>query len=247
MNKILIYIFLICAPFTVATATVQDSIVFKEVKALPVNEVKHKERNFKEGFKDDYTGSEYQYEPKVEQNKTALDRFFEWVAMWLERLFAPSPNSGKMSAMGIFGRVVAFLLLGVAVYFIARAILNKQGYWIFGRASKKINAYDVDDEDLNEMDFASLISETRQSGNYRLAVRYYYLWLLKKLSAREVIQLHRDKTNSDYLYEIRDKGLKDEFRYLSYVYDHSWYGEFSLDEAAFEKAERAFRKTINVL
>lgn len=238
---------MLCAPLAVASATVQDSIVFKELKTLPVNEVKYKDRTFREGFKEDYSGSDYQYEPKIERKKTDWDRFKEWLAMWLERLFAPSSNNGKMSAIGIFGRIVAFLLLGVAVYFIARAILNKQGYWIFGKASKKINAYDVDDEDINEMDFASLIAQTRQSGNYRLAVRYYYLWLLKKLSNREVIQLHRDKTNSDYLYEIRDKDLKDDFRYLSYVYDHSWYGEFSLDEAAFEKAERAFRKTINVL
>ena len=37
---------------------------------------------------------------------------------------------------------------------------------------------------------------------------------------------------------------RDEFAYLSYLYNYIWYGEFELDEATFEKAKTAFEKTI---
>ncbi len=230
-----------------AAAVVQDSIVFKEVTLLQAKNLPYEHRNFREGFKEDYSGTDYEYDPKIEKEKTRWDRFKEWLALWLQRLFNTAPQGEKISGLAIAARVFAFLLLGVAVYFIARAVLNKQGYWIFGKANRKITAHDAGEENIHEMDFAALVNETRLAGNYRLAIRYYYLWLLKKLSGREVIELHRDKTNSDYLYEIRDKGLQNDFRYLSYLYDHSWYGEFTLDAAAFEKAERAFRKTLNVL
>ena len=47
--------------------------------------------------------------------------------------------------------------------------------------------------------------------------------------------------------EIPSSNLKKEFDYLSYVYDYSWYGEFTIDKVAFEKAEMRFNKTLNTL
>ncbi len=246
LNKLLLYIVLLAAPLTPSAAMAQDSIVFKEIQALPADKVYYKDRSFDEGFKEEYSGTDFEYE-RVKSEKTAWDRFKEWLVYWLNQLFSSDTRPGKLTGWTILVRVLAFLLLGVAIYFIARAILNKEGYWIFGKAGKKITIQDADGEDIHEMDFGRLVSETANDGNYRLALRYYYLWLLKKLSNREVIRLHSDKTNTDYLYEIRDSGLKKDFQYLSYVYDHSWYGEFPIDRTAFEKAERAFRKTLNTL
>src|SRR5690606_29549709 len=112
----------------------------------------------------------------------------------------------------------------------------KEGFWIFGRARKNIEVQDITEEDINQMDFRELINTKKNEGDYRLAIRYYYLWLLKTLANREIIAWHSDKTNSDYLYEIKDNTLRKEFEYLSYVYDYSWYGEFTVDDAGYAKA-----------
>jgi hypothetical protein len=77
-----------------------------------------------------------------------------------------------------------------------------------------------------------------------LATRYYYLWLLKTLSDRNIIEWDIEKTNGDYLNEISNLELKNEFQFLSYVYEYSWYGEFNLNETDFEKTEIAFLKLI---
>jgi hypothetical protein len=68
--------------------------------------------------------------------------------------------------------------------------------------------------------------------------------MLKKLSEKQIIEWDVEKTNSDYLYEIKDEAQKEDFAYLSYLYNNIWYGEFELDEATFAKAKNAFEKSI---
>jgi hypothetical protein len=67
------------------------------------------------------------------------------------------------------------------------------------------------------------------------------------MSAKQMIVWDIEKTNSDYLYEIKEESQKEEFAYLSYLYNYIWYGEFELDEATFLKAKTAFEKTIKSL
>ncbi len=245
-SRLLLYIVVLGSPLTVPASITQDSIIMLPAHAAePENTLYYKERKFDEGFQDNYSGSDFEYEKTVP--KSDWDRFKEWLIRFLNRLFSSSGDAPEANWLVILIRILAFAAIGLVVYFIVRAILNKESLWIFGRANKKIAAHDLAEENIHEMDFATLVTDTTRSGNYRLAVRYYYLWLLKKLSNRELIQWHWDKTNSDYLYEINDKGLKKDFEYLSYVYDHSWYGGFPVDEKAFQKAEKAFQKTLNTL
>ena len=132
------------------------------------------------------------------------------------------------------------------VYLIVKAIINKEGGWIFGKSSKKkIKIAEFQEEDIHNIDFKTIIEKSKSANNYRLSIRYYYLWLLKRMSDSHIIEWDIEKTNSDYLYEIQRNSLKEEFQYLSYIYDYSWYGEFTIDEALFQKAEKAFIKTIN--
>ncbi|MEL1244094.1 DUF4129 domain-containing protein [Flavobacterium sp. DGU11] len=246
MNKILLYILLLGSPLCISGATTQDSIMAPVVTAQAAETVYYKDRKFDKGLKEKYSDREFQYETKTVA-KSQWERFWEWVGRVIDRIFNFGDKTQKADGFTIFIRILAFGVIGLAVYLIARAILNKEGYWIFGRGNKKIAAFDISDENIHEMDFRKLVDETKQTGDYKLTVRYYFLWVLKKLSNREIIDWHWDKTNSDYLYEIRDNKLKKDFEYLSYVYDYSWYGDFPLDEKAFEKAEKAFQKTLNTL
>ena len=64
------------------------------------------------------------------------------------------------------------------------------------------------------------------------------------MSEKQLIEWDVEKTNSDYLYEIKSAELKANFEYLSYLYNYIWYGEFNLSAAEFEKAKKAFDTTI---
>jgi hypothetical protein len=200
-------------------------------------------RKFDNDFKNKYKDPDFIYKYETVP-KSLWQTFLEWLA----RLFKSDSNKPvNLDWLEVFFKALAFAVIGFVIYLIARSVLDKQGMWIFGRSRKKLRTQEADAENIHEMDFRQLIEETRTAGNYRLALRYYYLWVLKKLSVREIIDWHWDKTNTDYLYEIKDTTLRKDFEYLSYVYDHSWYGDFPVDEKSFTKAEKSFKKTLNTL
>ncbi|ALM48287.1 hypothetical protein AMR72_04860 [Flavobacterium psychrophilum] len=256
MNKLLLYLLLssaltLSAQTTADTIPVAESLVEAElgdtlIPPPPVVEKVFKERSFAPNFKEKYNTPEFKYETKTAA-KSTWDRFWESIGRFFDRLFGTGQRSTNSISYSIILRILAFLIIGFVIYMIVRVILNKEGMWIFGRSNKRIKVQDALQEDIHQMDFRLLTEQTKKDGDYRLAVRYYYLWLLKKLSNKEIIDWHWDKTNRDYLYEIKNDTLRNDFEYLSYVYDYSWYGEFPLDSTAFAKAEKAFLKTLNTL
>lgn len=203
-------------------------------------------RTFEDGFKEKYKDSDFNYKPPTIA-KSRWERIKEWFLRWLGELFTSDNPDKTNSIVRIVLRVVAIVVILFVVYLIVASIINNEGMWIFGRSRKKIAATAMGSEDITQMDFRTLIENTKKDDNYRLAVRYYYLWLLKKLSVNNIIDWNWEKTNSDYLYEIKDASLRKEFEYLSYVYDYSWYGEFTLTGELFDKAEKAFLKTFKNL
>lgn len=127
-------------------------------------------------------------------------------------------------------------------------MVNKEGQWIFAKSSsKKIINYDDIERNLKDIDFDKLIKDTLKSGDNRLAIRYYYLWILKKMAEKDIIDWNPEKTNSDYLYEIKSTTLKTDFSYVSYLYNYIWYGEFEVDQSSFENAKHSMEKTLQSL
>lgn len=91
-------------------------------------------------------------------------------------------------------------------------------------------------------DIGALIKKAVKEKNYRLAVRYYYLLLLKKLRDLELINYQSQKTNEEYSGEIKQLALKEQFQKITHLYDFIWYGDFPVSELDFKKAETEFDK-----
>ncbi|MFM2213404.1 MAG: hypothetical protein RL427_667 [Bacteroidota bacterium] len=202
---------------------------------------------FKTNLKSKYNGSDYQYEVKV-SGKSLWDRFIEWLAYWFKKIFGLNDLEKSKNYAEITLKIIACLIVIYVIYLIVKVILNKEGQWVFGKSTtKKIIHDDAIEKNLIHVDFEKLIKDTLKSGNHRLVVRYYYLWVLKNLSEQSIIEWHAEKTNTDYIYEIQSADLKTEFQYLSYLYNYIWYGEFEITEATFEHAKKAFEHTIQSL
>jgi hypothetical protein len=221
----------------------EEKILFTE-KDILIDSTTIKAKSFPQNFKKKYTDEAFIYEFKTPE-KNAWDRFKEWLAGILKNLFSFSSNEASLNFVGILLKIIAVLIVVFVIYLIVKALMNKEGQWIFGRNSdKKGMNYNEIEKNLHLVDFEKLIKETLASGENRLCIRYYYLWLLKKMSEKHLIVWDVEKTNSDYLYELQNQSQKEDFAYLSYLYNYIWYGEFELDEATFEKAKNAFETTI---
>lgn len=248
MNKILIIIlFFFCSNIVGAqdslTVAKKEKIVFTE-KKIAVDSAAIEAKAFAKNFKNKYTDKEFIYEFKTPE-KNAWDRFKEWLANFFKNIFNFTDGKSAANFVNILLRTIAIVIVIFVIYLIAKAIMNKEGQWIFGKNSdKKIINYDEIEKNLHLVDFEKLIQKSLESDEKRLTIRYYYLWLLKKMSEKQIIEWDVEKTNSDYLYEIKNEAQKEDFAYLSYLYNNIWYGEFELDETTFAKARNAFEKSI---
>ena len=93
---------------------------------------------------------------------------------------------------------------------------------------------------IEALDLDALVEEALREGNYRLAVRYRFLKILKLLSQKELIEWHFEKTNMDYLGEITHGPLQQEFRKASYLFENIWYGLQPIDEKGYHKVGHRF-------
>ena len=247
MNKLIILIlFFFCSTIGAQDSlavTKKEKIIFTE-KDIVVDSAFVALKPFAKNFKKKYTDKEFIYEFKTPE-KNAWDRFKESLANFFKNIFSFTDSKSAVNFVDILLRTIAILIVLAVIYMIAKAIMNKEGQWIFGRNSdRKIINYDEIEKNLHLVDFEKLIQKSLESGENRLTIRYYYLWLLKKMSEKQIIEWDVEKTNSDYLYEIKNEAQKEDFAYLSYLYNNIWYGEFELDEETFAKARNAFEKSI---
>ena len=219
-----------------ASQTLQDSVYI---------DTESRDKRVYENLKEKYSGEEFVYERSVE-NSGWWSRFKQWLADFFKDLLNLNSDAKASSFIDIAIKIFYVVIFLLVVYFIVKAIINKEGNWVFGKSSDK-NIIPVTDIENNiyETDFKTLIGSAESENNYRLAIRYYHLWLLKTLSKAEIIDYDVEKTNSDYYFEIKQEDTKKEFSYTSYLYNYIWYGEFDIDESQFNKAKNAFTQFLN--
>lgn len=218
------------------TQTLQDS-VYIDTELRDTREY--------ENLKEKYNTDEFVYERSVE-NSGWWSRFKKSLSDFFKDLFDLNSDAQASDITDIALKIFYVVIFLLVVYFIVKAIINKEGNWVFGKLSDKRIIPNTDIENnIYETDFKTLISNAESENNYRLAIRYYYLCLLKTLSKAEIIDYDVEKTNSDYYFEIVQEDTKKEFSYTSYLYNYIWYGEFDIDEAQFNKAKNAFTQFLN--
>ena len=198
---------------------------------------------FETNFQKKYKTADFDYTDKIPK-KTLGDRFLEWLQYWISRIFETSNPEQTASYALIFVRILSAIVISLAIYFIGKIILKNQGGWIFGKNNPQFIEFDELEKNLKNIDFKKLIDQTAATGNYRLEIRYYYLWVLKNLSDKGLIDFNPEKTNSDYYHEIQSVQTKSDFKYASYLYNNIWYGEYVIDINGYEIAKQSFVKLI---
>jgi hypothetical protein len=84
-------------------------------------------------------------------------------------------------------------------------------------------------DNIEEFETLGPLQQALADGNYRLAVRLYYLELLKNLHVKGLIRWQKDKTNRDYLNELFQTEFHyNEIRRLTLSYEEVYYGEHEL-------------------
>lgn len=173
--------------------------------------------------------------------KSILLKIKEWFQNLLRKLLGLNELTDINKVSRYVLNIVFAVILLVVIYLIVRLIMNHKGRWVFDKKEKtvEVNIENVE-EHIHEADFETLIRETEKKGDTRQSIRLHYLWLLKTFTDKAIIEWNPEKTNADYTREINNETLKNEFKYLSYLYNYIWYGEFSINDAEYQQAKQAF-------
>lgn len=194
-------------------------------------------KEFDGDLKQEYTGSNFNYIEGTGETENFLTRAVNWFFDGLRDLFGIDVDPDTQQ---LIETIIYVALIALGLFFMIRLLLGKQATSFLSGNSKTLAPIQISEEDITRIDLDALIKDALAINDYRLAVRYMYLKVLKQLSFKELISWHFEKTNSDYYNEISNVTIKEGFSKVSYLYDYIWYGEFALDASGFNKAKVVF-------
>lgn len=245
---VLLFLFLLLSGLGQATPFPQDSLVSQTKKEILYDQTKGLkspvfDQQTIEKFKRD-KAFDYSEEP-VQENWWSQFKTWIW-NLWLKFwhwLVGDFESGGFISFLvHMLPYVILFAILGFVVWLFYR--LNP-GASFFKSKEKPDVFFSEEEEIIKSKNIKKLIEKALAKNDYRLAVRYYYLLILKKLTDAELIHYEFDKTNSEYFSEITSEKINSGFRKVTTLYDYIWYGSFTVTETDFTKAQHAFNSLEN--
>lgn len=188
--------------------------------------------------------SNFNYE-EAKKEPTVLEKIIDWAYTQLIRLV--SWLMGDRYATGIVSfifKAIPYLALLILLFLITKFFLklNTKKHTETTNTNKPYIKLNLEEELLTKANLAQLIAKAIEAKNYRLAIRYQYISLIKKLKEKEIITWEQQKTNEDYSKEIKQLKLKKHFNKLTHLYDFIWYGNFKITESAYQKTTLDFQK-----
>lgn len=170
-------------------------------------------------------------EPPKEQKPSSFDmgQGFDWTAA----------TQGWGSFLQGLAVVVALIAIGYGIWRMLQAPRNRQ----IARDGVEITVDNLETY-LHESDLERFLREALAQGNYALAVRLYYLQIIKNLSEKNLIRWSREKTNRDYLREMRGHPLAEPLREATTVYEKVWYGNRVLSEEEYGRLEPELKEVL---
>lgn len=199
-------------------------------------------RTFDSDFKDRYSSNKFNYEGReiVTKSESGSGNYEDYKKA--ENLRKEQNNSDSLSInLGPLSWLF-YTAIALAVIYLVYVLFNEGGTGLFSsNRNKTINTFEeITAENIENADIHTLIKHAENDDDYRLAIRYYYLLVLKTLSLKNHIKFEDDKTNNEYLNEVSDKSFSKDFAYTSYLYNYIWYGEFPLTSDKYNKAKNNF-------
>ena len=199
-------------------------------------------RSYDEDLSEKYSEGVYNYDTNEGESVNLISRFLNWLGDILNNTFGFNISPFVLQ----FIEILLYVLIGIAViYFFVKFLIGENFSSLFTKKATPLVDINLSEEHIENIDLDILIKEALDGKNYRLAVRYHYLKILKNLSVKNIIQWEFEKTNSDYQNEITVKELKPLFQKVSYLYDYIWYGEQDIDETGFNDVETHFKTLKN--
>jgi len=162
----------------------------------------------------------------------------------ITRLHHPREDNSYMNRIlnSLPFKILFWLMALFFIGFVSYKVLFKNG--IFSKKKTELNADESEDAPLELVEISkydSLITDAEHASNFNLATRYLFLKTLKLLSDRELIHFSPDKTNHEYLLEMKSNHYYTEFESLTRSYEYAWYGKILIGANAYQHLKEQYQ------
>ncbi|GAB4015167.1 DUF4129 domain-containing protein [Spirosoma koreense] len=186
-----------------------------------------------EQLRDLQTDHDYQYGNDAPPPENPIARFFNWLFRKLAVFLS------SQAYQNIWQYIILAVIAGLVIYLLMKAeVLG----FLFPKKSRTGSLdYENLSENIHEINFDLAVQEAVDQHNFRLAVRLLYLQTIKHLTDAGRIDYKPDKTNRQYVYELKNTPYQPDFEHLTRQFEFVWYGDFPIDETQFTQLWQQFR------
>lgn len=153
-------------------------------------------------------------------------------------------SKGTFQGLGVIGYILLIAFAGLLIWLIYYLFINAPG------KGKKIEPVNLDDQAPSEIpltELQRLLQEALSRGDFRGAIRIYFIFIIRDLSQKNWIRWEKDKTNFQYLREMSDKTEYPDFNKSVSYFEIIWYGKRDIDKDTFEKIKPEFTRLLDKL
>lgn len=171
---------------------------------------------------------------KYQQGNQPANTFLRKLLSFIYKVFRPVLEN-RATPILFYIAVISLTVL-LLIWFLSRSI---EPVWQQEGPSGAI-LHTIDEANLIDTDFDILLQQEIKAGNYNNTIRLLFLQTLQKLARTGLIKWENEKTNYDYLHEIKEKMPGSSFNELLYIYEHCWYGNQLIDSSRFPQIHNKF-------
>lgn len=159
----------------------------------------------------------------------------------------PDVDAPDFLSSGGFWKTLLFILLFLLLIWIIYIIVkNRQP------SNKKVVVQNVENdwhpEIITKTELELMLEKAMSNEDYRECVRVYFMFILKELTKKSWIKWRAEKTNYDYILEMRSRDNAMGFEEAVRIYDIVWYGDYAITKEVYAKLQPAlvsYYKSLN--
>ncbi len=139
--------------------------------------------------------------------------------------------------------LLAFVLMKILISATGNKKVNDKKF-----DSKEIDAVlEGEIEEIEDCNLKLMLKAVLKEGNYKAAVRIYYLLILQELTILAYIDWKKEKTNTEYVNEMSDKLAYNDFKDVTYIFEKIWYGNVDINEELYNAVQPKYDQFLNSL
>jgi hypothetical protein len=171
--------------------------------------------------------ADYPFEKEPEDSGVQFD--------WLDK-------SQLLGLLEVLKYVLYAVVIALLLYLIYRLANRYQLFFSDKLKDTRIQVQSLEEaeENLRDANLSTLLEVSLAKGDFRIAIRILFLMAIAQMDTDKVIVWKKQKTNFEYLRELRSNELKPGFQRAVWHFERVWYGNVTPDAAYYNAILPAF-------